>query len=248
MVWFLLIAAAYTAGIINSIAGGGSFLTFPSLVYAGLPAVSANASSTVALVPATFGTAASYRGDIRRLHEPRITSWFIICSIGGVIGAALLLVTSDRTFRFIAPWLLLLATLLFAFGSQISKALHGRLRGSHRLMLCLLFPIAIYGGYFGGGIGIMILAAFELYGLEDIHAMNGVKALLSATLNTIASVIFMFSHQVRWPETVVVMVAGIMGGLSGPVLARRLPRWFIRGTVIATGIVMTTYFFHIAPR
>ena len=171
----LLIAAAFMAGAINSVAGGGSFLTFPSLVFAGVPAVIANASNTVALVPGSLASAFSYRGDIARIEEGRIKIWLWVSLLGGAIGAALLLFTSDKAFRQLAPWLLFFATLLFAFGGRISVALRGRLHSSQSLMRGFLFPIAIYGGYFGGGIGIMILAAFRLYGLTDIHGMNGVK-------------------------------------------------------------------------
>jgi uncharacterized membrane protein YfcA len=248
MTTLLLIVAAFVAGAINSVAGGGSFLTFPSLVFAGVPAVIANASNTVALVPGSLASAFAYRGDIARIEEGRVKSWFFISLLGGAIGAALLLFTSDQAFRQLAPWLLLFATLLFALGGRISVALRGRLHSSQVLMLLLLFPIAIYGGYFGGGIGIMILAAFRLYGLTDIHGMNGIKTILSTALNAIASFIFIAAHQIWWRPTLLMMVAGIAGGYLGPVLARRTRPEVIRAIVIAMGGIMTAYFFHIAPR
>lgn len=248
MVLLLLMAAAFTAGAINSVAGGGSFITFPSLVFAGVPAVVANASNTVAMVPSAAASAMSYRGDIARLGEQRIKSWFVLCLIGGAIGAALLLSTSDKTFRQVAPWLLLFATILFVFGTRISLLLRGRLRSNQALMLALLFPIAVYGGYFGGGIGIMILAAFRLYGLTDIHGMNGIKTILSGSLNCIAALIFISAHQVYWRPTLVMMGAGIAGGYVGPVLARRMKPVVIRAVVIAVGALMTIYFFRIAPK
>jgi len=244
----LLVAAAFAAGAINSVAGGGSFLTFPALVFAGVPAVIANASNTVALVPGSLASAFSYRGDIARMEEGRVKSWFFVSLLGGAIGAALLLFTSDKTFRQVAPWLLLFATLLFALGGRISIALRGRLHSSQALMLILLFPIAVYGGYFGGGIGIMILAAFRLYGLTDIHGMNGIKTILSTALNAIASLIFIAAHQIWWRPTLLMMAAGIAGGYLGPVIARRLKPEVIRAIVIAVGIVMTIYFFRIVPR
>src|SRR3982750_1433668 len=248
MTSLLLIAAAFVAGAINSVAGGGSFLTFPSLVFAGVPAVIANASNTVALVPGSLASAFSYRGDIARMEEGRVKTWFWISLLGGAIGAALLLFTSDKAFRQVAPWLLLFATLLFAFGGRISMALRGRLHASQALMLILLFPIAIYGGYFGGGIGIMILAAFRLYGLTDIHGMNGIKTILSTALNAIAACIFIAAHQIWWRPTLLMMIAGIAGGYLGPVLARRMNPEIIRAIVIAVGIIMTVYFFRITPR
>jgi hypothetical protein len=248
MVYLLLFGAAFFAGVINSIAGGGSFLTFPSLVFAGVPAVMANASSTVALVPGSVASAISYRSDIEQLDEQHIKSWWIICILGGAVGAALLLFTSDRTFRQVAPWLLLFATLLFAFGPQVSVAFRGRLHSNQPLMLMLLFPIAVYGGYFGGGIGIMILAAFRLYGFTDIHGMNGIKAILGGSLNAIAAIIFISAREVRWLPALVMMVAAILGGYLGPAFARRLRPTVIRSVVIAVGILMTAYFFHISPR
>ncbi len=229
-------------------AGGGSFLTFPSLVFAGVPPVMANASSTVALVPGSLASAIAYRYDIRALEEKHLKSWWIICLIGGAIGAGLLLVTSDKTFRQLAPWLLLFATLLFAFGPQVSMALRGRLHGNHGLMLALLIPISIYGGYFGGGMGIMVLAAFRLYGLTDIHGMNGMKAILGGSLNTIASIIFILAKQVDWRPALLMMVAAILGGYLGPFLARRMPQRAIRVLVILVGAVMTTYFFYAVAR
>ena len=245
--YLLLAIAAFAAGALNSIAGGGSFLTFPSLVFVGVPAVIANASNTVALVPGAMASVFGYRRDIERLADRRLKSWFLTCLAGGAVGAALLLFTSDKTFRHVAPWLLLLATLLFAFGNQVSLALRGRLHSSQTLMFIVLFPIAVYGGYFGGGIGIMILAAFRLYGLTDIHGMNGMKNILGGSLNAIAAFIFIFAHQVDWRPTLVMMAAAIMGGYAGPLLARRLNPKAIRGIVIAVGAAMTTYFFYATP-
>jgi uncharacterized protein len=243
LAWFLLIAAGFAAGVLNTLAGGGSFLTFPSLVFARLPPVVANASSTVALVPGALSSAVAFRDDLRRMNEPQLKVWLGICLLGGLIGALLLLHTSDRAFRQIAPWLLLFATLLFAFGNQISTAMRGRLHKNKVALLLMLFPIAIYGGYFGGGIGIMIMAAFRLYGLDDMHAMIGAKALLGGVLNSIAAVMFIAAHLIWWPQTLVMMAAGIAGGLSGPVLARRLSAGALRAIVIVVGLLMTAWFF-----
>jgi len=247
LVFLLLASAAFAAGAVNSVAGGGSFLTFPSLVFAGVPAVMANASSTVALFPGSLASAVAYRADIRALHERRLKSWWIVSLIGGALGAILLLVTSDKTFRQIAPWLLLFATLLFAFGSRVSLALRGRFGASNALMLAILFPVFIYGGYFGGGMGIIILAAMRLFGMTDIHGMNGVKTALGGSLNAIASLIFIVAHQVDWRPTLLMLVAGVAGGYVGPILARRMPPAIIRAIVITVGALMTVYFFRISP-
>lgn len=247
MVLLLLVAAAFAAGVINSMAGGGSFLTFPSLVFAGVPAVMANASSTVALVPGSAASAFSYREDILQAEEKRLKSWFLVSLLGGAVGAVLLLSTSDRMFRTVVPWLLLFATLLFAFGSQVSMALRGRLHSSQGLMLAILFPVTIYGGYFGGGMGIIILAAFRLYGLKDIHAMNGMKAIIGGSLNAIAALIFIAAHRVDWRPTLCMMAAAIAGGYVGPIIARRMSPAVVRGIVIVVGAVMTAWFFKTAP-
>jgi uncharacterized membrane protein YfcA len=244
----LLIAAAFAAGAINSVAGGGSFLTFPSLVFSGVAPVMANASNTVALVPGTMASVFAYRDDVRRMDERYLKLWFVVSLFGGAAGAGLLLVTSDKTFRQVAPWLLLFATLLFAFGNQVSLAMRGKLHGSGWLMLILMFPIAVYGGYFGGGIGIMFLAALRLYGMTDIHGMNGIKTILGGTLNALAALIFIVNGQVAWKPTLVMMAASIAGGYVGPRVARKLKAEVIRGVVIVVGVVMTAYFFHLAPR
>lgn len=207
----------------------------------------ANASSTVALFPASLASAVSYRKDIRALEEKRLKTWLIVSLIGGAVGAVLLLVTSDKTFRQIAPWLLLFATLLFAFGARVSPALGGRLRGNQAWMLALLFPISVYGGYFGGGMGIIVLAAFRLYGLTDIHGMNGVKTILGGSLNAIASIVFVAAHQVDWWPALLMMLAAICGGYVGPIVARRIRASAIRALVIVVGAAMTIYFFRIAP-
>lgn len=247
MTYVLLIAAAFAAGALNSVAGGGSFLTFPSLVFAGIPAVVANASNTVAIFPASIASAIAYKEDIERLNEKQLKWWLFVSLVGGAAGAGLLLSTSDKTFRLIAPWLLLFASLLFAFGNQVSLALRGRLHSSQPLILLLLFPIAVYGGYFGGGIGIMFLAALRLYGFTDIHGMNGIKTILAGALNAIAALIFISAHQVWWRPTLIMMVAAIAGGYVGPLVARKISPGLIRALVIAVGLVMTAYFFYTAP-
>lgn len=248
MTILLLIAAAFAAGAINSVAGGGSFLTFPSLIFSGVTPVMANASSTVALVPGTVASILAYRDDVQKLNEKYLKLWLIVSLIGGAAGAWLLLVTSDKTFRQVAPWLLLFATLLFAFGNQVSVALRGRLHGNAVWMLLLLLPIAVYGGYFGGGIGIMFLAALRLYGMTEIHGMNGIKTILGGTLNALAAVIFMVNREVSWKPTLIMAAAAIAGGYAGPRLARKLKPAVIRGVVITIGVAMTAYFFYIAPR
>ncbi len=239
----LLMVAAFLAGAINSVAGGGSFLTFPALVLAGIPSVVANASSTVALVTGSIASGVAYRDDLRRVDRALLRTWLLVSLLGGAAGAWLLLHTSDRAFRQVAPWLLLFATLVFTFGGKLHNVLRGRAEANGVAMLAVLVPVTIYGGYFGGGIGIMLLAAFRLYGLTDIHQMNGLKTVISATLNTVAAAIFIAANQVAWRPTLFMTVAGIAGGYLGPVLARRIRPEIIRGLVIGVGFAMTFYFF-----
>jgi uncharacterized protein len=239
----LLAVAAFLAGLLNSIAGGGSFLSFPALVYTGVPPVPANASNTVALAPGALASVVAYRREFKELGGVNLKLWYAVSLAGGLAGALLLLVTPDSVFRHIAPWLLLFATFLFTFGRQISELLRGRLHANDGLLILMLFPIAVYGGYFGGGIGIMLLAAFRLYGLSNIHLMNAMKTLISGSLNTVAALVFVFAHEVYWRQTAVMIVSGILGGYFGAHYSRKLPQTVIRGVVIVTGVVMTVYFF-----
>ncbi len=244
----LLMLAAFAAGAINSVAGGGSFLTFPALVFAGVPSVVANASSTVALVTGSIASGVAYRNDLKNVDSRLLKLWLLISLFGGAAGAWLLLHTSDRAFRLVAPWLLLFATLIFAFGGRLNEILRGRAEANTGAMLVVLIPITIYGGYFGGGIGIMLLAAFRLYGLTDIHQMNGLKTIIAAALNAVAAAIFIVANQVAWRPTLYMTVAGIAGGYLGPVLARRIRPEVIRNLVIGVGFAMTLYFFSTAWR
>jgi hypothetical protein len=239
----LLGGAAFLAGVLNSIAGGGSFLTFPALVYTGVPPVPANTSNTVALVPGSLASVVAYRREFSRVKGLNLKLWYVVSLCGGLIGAVLLLKTPDSVFRHIAPWLLLFATLLFAFGRQVSELFRGRLHASEPMMMLILFPIAVYGGYFGGGIGIMMLAAFRLYGLSDIHVMNAMKTLIGGSLNSVAVVVFVLARDVYWRQSLTMMGFAILGGYFGAHYSRLLPQAFIRGVVIVVGIVMTTYFF-----
>jgi uncharacterized membrane protein YfcA len=239
----LLLVSAFLAGAINSMAGGGSFFTFPALVFTGVPPVAANASSTVALVPGSFASAYAYRHDFSALKSFGFRNWLLVSLAGGLTGAILLIVTPNATFTHIIPWLLLLATLSFAFGNAINGWLRQRVQISAPALLVVLFAVSTYGGYFGGGAGMMILAMFSLYGLTDIHAMNGAKALLGGSMNAMAVAVFVVAHQVYWRQSLVMMVASIAGGLAGATLAKRIPPEAIRVGVIVVGAAMTVYFF-----
>ena len=239
------------AGALNSVAGGGSFLTLPALIYAGVPAVAANATSTVALWPGSVSTAWAYRRELS--HRGRwLTILSVVSVVGGLLGALLLVRTSDTSFLRLLPWLMLLATVTFTFGGQVTARMRGRgpsLLGAHdddhptAWTLLLQLVIATYGGYFGGGMGIMMLAVFAITGMTDMHAMNGLKALLAVAINGVALVEFARSGTVVWTHAVVMLLGGIIGGYVGASLARRLPGHQVRWFVIVIAWTMTIYFF-----
>ena len=243
MLTLLLIVSAFCAGVLNSVAGGGSFLTFPALVFAGVPPLNANATSTVAVSPAALAAAYGYRRELGRLKEISLPSFLGVSLLGGLGGALLLLWTPEKLFVEVVPWLLLFATVLFAFGPKLSAYIRKRITVGPRAVLVMQFAIALYGGYFGGGIGILILATLGLFGLTDLHAMNGLKSLVSGLLNAVAVFAFVIGGVVHWPEAIIMTVSAIAGGYAGASVARHVPTPALRWFVILVGIAMTVYFF-----
>ena len=239
----LLFGAAAVGGALNSVAGGGSFVAFPALLFAGVPPIPANATNTVALWPASVASAFAYRremADARRELFPL----GLASLTGGLAGSLLLLRTRDTTFVLLIPWLLLFATLLFTFGSPLAKRLAGE---GQRVpvtagVLAQLF-ISIYGGYFGGGMGIMMLAVFTLLGMTHIHRMNGLKNVLGTFINGVAVVAFIVANAVRWLPGGIMVVGGVIGGYLGAVVARRIDPARVRGLVVVVAWGMTLYFF-----
>ena len=245
-----LFFAAVIAGILNSIAGGGSFVSFPALLFAGLPGVEANATNTVALWPGLAATVFTY---LKRLHVPaRLLVPLLVASVvGGFAGAVLLIKTPQRTFEHAIPWLLLGGTLLFAYGPRM-RAIAGR-TGSTDLgktswaaltaasLLQLL--VGTYGGYFGGGIGFVMMGMMATLGMTDIHNMNALRILLAATINLVAVGTFIVAGAVLWPQCVVMIVGSITGGWCGGHYAQKADPKKLRYLVIAVGLVMTAYFF-----
>ncbi len=243
MLTLLLIVSAFFAGVLNAVAGGGSFLTFPALIMAGVPPLNANATSTVAVSPGAFASAYGYRRELGRIKEINLPAFLGVSLIGGLLGALLLLWTPQRTFEIIVPWLLLFATVLFAFGPKVSAYVRRNFKVGHGAVLIVQFFIAVYGGYFGGGIGILILATLGVFGLTDLHAMNGLKALVSGCLNAVAVVAFVFGGAVYWNEALIMLVAAVAGGYAGAAVARHIPPPILRKFVIVVGVAMTAYFF-----
>ncbi|WP_317852926.1 sulfite exporter TauE/SafE family protein [Azospirillum agricola] len=238
----LLMMAGFASGALNAVAGGGAFITFPALLFAGVPPVSANASSTVALFPGQAASSWAYRRDIGAVSEVNLPQFAALSLIGGLIGALLLLVTPNALFADFVPWLLLFATSVFAVG-HYAPGVVARLRLGGRGVLAVQFLISIYGGYFGGGIGFLMLAALTLFGLRDIHAMNGLRILLAMLMNGAAVAAFAVSGAVSWPETLAMAVAAVAGGYVGALGAKRVDPKRLKTGVVAIGAALTAYFF-----
>ncbi|WP_458093783.1 sulfite exporter TauE/SafE family protein [Roseomonas sp. WA12] len=239
----LLAAAGFLAGAINAAAGGGSFVTIPAMVFAGLPSVAANASSTVALLPGTLTSAWAWRHDYRSLQGIPLRTLILISLGGGLAGALLLLATTQRAFDGLLPWLMLVGTLAFAFGRPLGAALRKRVRVGRGAVIVAQVLLSVYAGYFGGGVGIMMLAVWGLLGEMDIKAMSALRTLLVSAANLVAVVIFAVAGPVHWPETAVMLVAAIIGGYVGAIFASRLPAPVLRGFVVLFSAAMTAVFF-----
>jgi len=240
--------AAFLAGAINSVAGGGTLISFPTLIWLGLDSVTANATSTVAIWPGGVGSAWGYRRELRTA-EPRLLAMLVPSLIGGLTGAWLLRFTPPAIFDRLVPFLILFATLLFMVQEPVQRHLKTTQAAAHRsnkwLLGGMLFQLAvgIYGGYFGAGIGILMLAALSILGLEDIHQMNGLKVIFAGTVNGVAAIYFMAQHMVYWPYVVLMAVAAILGGYGGAGTARKLGRTAVRRMVIAVGFGMAISLF-----
>jgi uncharacterized membrane protein YfcA len=244
-----LFLAAMAGGALNAVAGGGSFIALPALIAAGVPAVSANATTTFALWPGSMSSAVAYRRDVGRTGAGASVVMLGVTSlIGGLAGAWLLLETSDAKFLRVLPWLMLAAALTFTFGGALTKRLRRAGASSARpglpiWLFLVQLTIATYGGYFGGGMGIMMLAALAISGLTDMHAMNGIKSLLAVAINGIAMIAFVAMGAIAWVPGLTLAGGGIVGGNGGASLARRVDPARIRVLAIAVAWLMTAYFF-----
>ena len=243
----ILLAAAFVAGALNAVAGGGSFLTLPALIFTGVPPVVANATGTVALLPGYAAGAWGFKDDMQAPPGLSMKAIIVIALIGGAAGAALLLFTPDATFRKIVPWLLLAATAMFAFGPQLrawaSKGNAAHAAPSASKAALGMLAVSIYGGYFNGGLGILLLALLGLLGQTNLNAMNGTKNLVSALLTAIAVGIYAAGGVVQWKQALIMMVAATLGGYLGARLARKIPANWLRGGIVATGLVMAGLLF-----
>lgn len=243
----VLFIAAALGGALNALAGGGSFIAFPALLFTGVPPVPANATNTVALWTGLAFSGGAFRHHLNVQRKILITLT-AVSTIGGTAGALLLLHTPAHTFLRILPWLMLAATLLFIAGPRLTNRSGPRVspnRSASVLTAAAFFQllVGIYGGYFGGGMGIVILAMLTAFGMADIHEMNAFKIVLSSATNGIAVLIFVMKHAVFWPQAIVMIFGAALGGYFGAHYSLRLPKLWVRWFVIAVGAGMTTYFF-----
>ena len=244
--WTLLIAAAFAAGVLNAIAGGGSFLTFPALVFTGLPPIMANATSAVAVSPGYLGSALGFRSELAALPRERLVREGLLCATGGVCGALLLLVTPAKVFSAAVPWLLLFATVLFAAGPAIARRAQAGAAGEHGAVGWrepALLAVAIYGGYFNGGLGILLMALYTVAGETKLNTVNALKNLTSLVLSWLSVAAFVIAGAIAWKEGLLMMVAATAGGYFGARWSRQLPVAWVRRGVIVTGLVMSAVFF-----
>ena len=245
----LLFIAGFFGGMLNSMAGGGTFITFPALLFAGVPPISANATNTFASCSGYISGAYAFRNELRA-HKRELPKYIVISLLGGIAGAWLLLQTPESIFRETIPWLLLFATLLFAFGVRLNSIFRGfasspqyaSMIGGPLLMLMLL-AICIYGGFFNAGLGIIVLSYLALSGYTDISAMNGLKLLTSACVSLIAIVLFIEDGAIAWFEGTIVLFGTLLGGYVAAHVSRRIPQEIVKNFVILAGVGMTTYFF-----
>ena len=243
-----VVVAALLASAINAFAGGGTFLTFPTLTgVAGLSEKVANMTSTIGLWPGAASSVVASRSEFRKLPRGMLVGFSIVSLMGGALGAVLLLSTSVQTFRLVVPWLLLTATLIFAFSKPIARWA-GRKHGHRSLRWTMLvgfiqFFIAIYGGYFGAGIGVLMLAGLAFAGLDDIRQMNALKVWMGTIINGLASGIFLFGP-IEWKFAVMMAGASVVGGFLGMAGARRVPQTMLRGVILGIGMMLTAVYFY----
>jgi uncharacterized protein len=245
----LLFFTAMLASAVNAVAGGGTFLVFPALTATGLSALAANVTSTIAVWPGVVASAWGYRNEIST-HRKYLPYLSMIGLIGGWCGARMLLLTPEVRFEKMVPWLMLMATLLFSFGKHITRytsAFFDRHRSGehmrHYLAAILMFLIAIYGGFFGAGIGILMLAMLQCLGMQHIHQMNGLKTLLGVAINGVTAVTFLFSDYIAWPKACIMIVGALIGGYGMARIAIKIPQHIIRGFVICVACSTTIYYF-----
>ena len=235
--------AGLIAGAMNGLAGGGSFISLPAMILAGVPPVQANASSTVALFPGGVASAWAYRDGLSTVGPVSLRGLLIATLAGGFVGAALLLATPSTAFSFVLPWLLLVASLALAFGRRAGEKLRKRVQIRAGAVLGIQFLLGIYGGYFGGAVGIMMLATWGLLGDRDIKSLNAPRTVLVSAANACAVVTFILAHAVAWQPTLTMLVSALIGGYGGARIGRRAsPRVIRLGTLVTTFCITLVFF------
>lgn len=238
--------AAFCAGAMNSVAGGGTFFSFPALLAAGVPPVAANASNSVALWPASLSGAWAYRTELAR-YKRYLIPMGVVSFIGGIGGGLLLLATKDATFSRLIPWLLLFATVLFAFSGKLSALLRGKdaaKPGNSPTALAGQAVVSVYGGFFGAGMGILMLASLAMAGHDDVHEINAIKNLLSAVIYSVTVLTFVIAGAIDWPYTLIMLVTATLGGYWGATIARKIPALWLRRFIIVVGFTLTVFYFY----
>ncbi len=237
----LLFGAAVAGGALNSVAGGGSFLTFPALAFTYPDPIVANATSTVALWPGSIASAVGYRDELKAEGE-RLKWLAAVSAMGGLVGSLTLIATPTTVFNALVPFLMLLATLVFTFGERLRARLSTQ-EASRPAVMAVQLLISIYGGYFGGGMGLMMLAAFTFLGMTQLHRMNALKSGLGVLINGVAVGIFVVTGKIAWVPAAVMIVGAVLGGFFGASLARKVSPAKVRPAVVAIGWMMTAAFF-----
>lgn len=242
----LLALAGFAAGMVNAVAGGGSFFTFAALVFAGLPTLDANATSAVALTPSNVAIVAGYRAEVRKYFREMLPL-LVLGTIGAALGAWLLIAIGDAGFRPTVPWLLLAATLLFACSARINRLIAPLAAtggfGMRLFAFVLMALVTVYGGFFGAGMGIMMLAALAIIEGGDFHKSNATKNAVACVVQIVSSALLTAGGLIHWPSAFVTMIASIAGGYLGVGIARRVPDRIIRAVVVAAGAALTVVFF-----
>jgi uncharacterized protein len=239
----VVVGAGFVAGAMNALAGGGSFVSLPALIAVGVPPVLANTSSTVALFPGGLASAWAYRDGLRPVGAVSLRALLAATVCGGLVGALLLLRTTSTAFAFVLPWLLLIASIALAFGRRIGEALRARWHIHAHAVLVVQFALGIYGGYFGGAVGIMMVAIWGLVDRCDLKQLNAPRTLLVSAANAVAVLAFIAAGAVRWPETLAMLLGAVLGGYGGARIGRRAPPGLIRAiTLLATSCITLAFF------
>jgi uncharacterized membrane protein YfcA len=241
--FLLVFGAGLLAGAMNALAGGGSFVSLPALIAVGIPSVQASASGAVALFSGGAASAWAYRDGLGPIGPVSVRAIFLATVIGGAAGAILLLLTPTKVFDVALPWLLLLALLALGFGRQLGEWLRRRYRISAAAVLAIQVVLGAYGGYFGGAVGLMMMAVWGLLESRDIKSLSAPRTLMVVAARTIAILIFIGAGAIHWPETLVMLFAAVIGGYLGALLGRRAPAGLIRGGTLLLTAGITVAFF-----